>query len=89
MQRHCEGGVRPRRCSREPCGQVPCSGQGRLGWRGWVGLPRWQRHVLRALLLAAKVLGAGLIVTVRAVECRFDMFDIGRGRKGVPVFKEG
>ena len=46
-------------------------------------------HVLHASLLAAEVLSAGLIVTVRAVESCFDMSDIGRGHKGVLIFKEG
>ena len=46
-------------------------------------------HVLHALLLAAEVLSADFIVTTRVVECCFDLFDIGRGHKGVPVFKEG
>lgn len=46
-------------------------------------------HVFLALLLAAKVLSAGLSFAVRAVEGCFDVFDVGRGHKGVSVFKEG
>ena len=46
-------------------------------------------HVFHALLLAAKVLSAGLGFAVRAVEGCFDVFDVGRGHKGVSVFKEG
>ena len=46
-------------------------------------------HVLHALLLTAKVLSAGLAVTVSAVESCFDMFDISRGHNRVSVSKEG
>ena len=46
-------------------------------------------HVLHALLLTAKVLSAGLIVTVRAVESCFNMLDISREHKVVSIFKEG
>ena len=46
-------------------------------------------HVFHALLLAAKVLSAGLGFAVRAVEGCFNVFDVGRGHKGVSVFEEG
>ena len=46
-------------------------------------------HVFHALLLAAKVLSIGLGFAVRAVESCFDVFDVGRGHKGISVFKEG
>ena len=46
-------------------------------------------HVLHALSLTDKILSASLIVTVRAVESCFNMIDIDRGHKGVPVFKKG
>ena len=57
-----------------------------MGWKdGFV----CSDHVFHALLLATKVLSAGLGFAVRAVEVCFDVFDVGWGHKGVSVFKEG